>query len=158
MGNDLCSGAAVWFLRAGISDSATPRGARGYGRAFGRDFFRWYNHEHRHSGLGFLTPVVVHYGVAAAVREQRQHVLAVAYAAHPERFVKGRPHPADLPQAVWINPPAKKSTAQDGPGSTIVTSHDLRVDRIADVVGRTGSLSTGSDAPLITAPSVSQCH
>ena len=79
----------------------------------------------------FLRTTVVHYGVAAAVREQRQHVLAAAYAAHPERFVKGRPHPADLPQAVWINPPAKKSTAQDAPGSTIVTSHDLRVDRIS---------------------------
>jgi len=109
------------------------------GRAFGQDFFRWYNHEHRHSGLGFLTPAVVHYGVAAVVREQRQHVLSVAYAAHPERFVKGRPHPADLPQAVWINPPAKKSTAQDASGSTIVTSHDLRVDRISDLFGLTGT-------------------
>src|ERR1700737_4996827 len=66
------------------------------GRAFGQHFFRWYNQEHRHSGLGFLTPTVVHYGAAAAVREQRQHVLSAAYAAHPERFVKGRPHPADL--------------------------------------------------------------
>jgi len=28
--------------------------------AFGQDFFRWYNHEHRHSGLSFLTPAVVH--------------------------------------------------------------------------------------------------
>jgi hypothetical protein len=53
-------------------------------------------------------------------------VLAATYAAHPERFVKGRPHPADLPQAVWINPPAKKSTAQNAPGLTIAASHDLR--------------------------------
>jgi putative transposase len=128
------------------------------GRAFGQDFFRWYNQEHRHSGLGFLTPAVVHYGVAAAVREQRQHVLAAAYAAHPERFVKGRPHPADLPQAVWINPPAKKPTAQDAPGSTIVASHDLRVDRISDSFDGTRSLIIGTAATLITAPSVSQCH
>jgi putative transposase len=128
------------------------------GRAFGQDFFQWYNHEHRHSGLGFLTPAVVHYGVAAAVREQRERVLAEAYAAHPERFVKGRPHPADLPQAVWINPPAKKSTAQDAPGSTIVTSHDLRVDGISDLFGPRTSMITGADARLITAPSVSQCH
>ena len=89
------------------------------GRAFGQHFFPWYNHEHRHSGLEFLTPAVVNFGHAAAVREQRQHVLAVAYAAHPERFVKGRPQPADLPQAIWINPPAKKTTAQDAPGTTI---------------------------------------
>ena len=64
------------------------------GRAFGQVFFPWYNHEHRHSGLGFLTPAVVHYGRAAAVRAQRQQVLAAAYAAHPERFVNGRPHAA----------------------------------------------------------------
>jgi putative transposase len=128
------------------------------GRAFGQAFFAWYNTAHHHSGLGFLTPAVVHYGVAAAVREQRQHVLTAAYAAHPERFVKGRPHPADLPQAVWINPPAKKSTAQDAPGLTIAAAHDLRVNRISDSFGRTGSLIIGAGATLITAPSVSQCH
>ena len=50
-----------------------------------------------------------------------QQVLAAAYAAHPERFVNGRPRPADLPTAVWINPPAKKPAAQDAPGTTIVT-------------------------------------
>jgi len=78
------------------------------GRAFGQEFFRWYNHEHRHSGLGFLTPAVVHFGQATAVRAQRDRVLAAAYAAHPERFVKGRPRLADLPTAVWINPPSRK--------------------------------------------------
>jgi putative transposase len=127
-------------------------------RAFGQDFFRWYNQEHRHSGLGFLTPAVVHYGAAAAVREQRQYVLAAAYAAHPERFVKGRPHPPDLPQAVWINPRAKKPTAQDAPGSTIVASDDLRVDRISDSFDRTRSLIIGTGATPITAPSVSEWH
>ena len=60
------------------------------------------------AGSGFLTPAVVHFGQAAAVRAQRQQVLAAAYAAHPERFVNGRPHPADLPTAVWINPPAEE--------------------------------------------------
>jgi hypothetical protein len=83
------------------------------GRAFGQAFFRWYNHEHRHSALGFLTPAVVHSGQAVTVRAHRQRVLATAYAAHPERFVKGRPQPADLPTAVWINPPGKTTTAQD---------------------------------------------
>ena len=31
------------------------------GRAFGQVFFPWYNQEHRHSGLGFLTPGVAHH-------------------------------------------------------------------------------------------------
>jgi putative transposase len=94
------------------------------GRAFGQAFFRWYNEQHCHSGLGFLTPAVVHFDQAARVRDQRRHVLNAAYAAHPERFVKGRPQLADLPSSVWINPRAKNTTAQDAPGSTIVTVDD----------------------------------
>jgi len=128
------------------------------GRAFGQGFFRWYNREHRHSGLGFLTPAAVHFGEAATVRAHRQHVLAAAYAAHPERFVNGRPQPADLPQAVWINPPAKKTTAQDAPGSTIASSDDLRVDPIHDADDHSAIMLIDRSATLITAPSVSQCH
>lgn len=128
------------------------------GRAFGQAFFYWYNHEHRHSGLGFLTPAVVHVGQAATVRAHRQQVLAAAYAAHPERFVKGRPQPADLPTAVWINPPAKKTTAQDAPGTTIVTGDDLQVDPIHDANDHAAFMMIDRGATLITSPSVSQCH
>jgi uncharacterized Fe-S cluster protein YjdI len=35
--------------------------------------------------------------------------MAAAYAAHPERFVRGRPRVAQVPKAVWINPPAVQS-------------------------------------------------
>jgi putative transposase len=128
------------------------------GRAFGQVFFRWYNNEHQHSGLGFFTPAVVHFGQAPTVWAQRQQVLAAAYARHPERFVNGRPQPADLPTAVWINPPAKTSTAQDVPGTTTVTSDDLRVDQIFDPHNRSTVLLTHGGATLITSPSVSQCH
>jgi len=68
-------------------------------------FFERYNHEHRHSGIGFHTPASVHFGTAGEIREQRAATLGSAYAAHPERFVKGMPKPADLPTAVWINRP-----------------------------------------------------
>ena len=59
------------------------------GRAFCHQFFGWYNNDHYHSGLGFLTPAVVHHGQAEAVHAHRTRVLAAAYAAHPERFVQG---------------------------------------------------------------------
>jgi putative transposase len=98
------------------------------GRAFGHLFFPWYNNEHHHSGLGFLTPAAVHYGLAEGIREKRKQVLAAAFAAHPERFVKGTPQPAQLPSAVWINPPENKTAHQDAPGSTQTSSDDLRVD------------------------------
>lgn len=101
-------------------------------RAFGHVFFPWYNNAHHHSALGFLTPAVVHHGLAERVREKRKDVLVAAYAAHPERFVNGLPRPAELPQAVWINPPPEKTASQDAPGSTIVTPHDLWVDPILE--------------------------
>lgn len=75
--------------------------------AFCRSFFTWYNTEHRHSGIGMLTPEVVHYGLARDVVESRKKVLEVAFEAHPERFVRGVPLPPALPEAAWINPPAE---------------------------------------------------
>jgi putative transposase len=128
------------------------------GRAFGQAFFRWYNQEHRHSGLGFLTPAVVHFGQAEVVRAHRDRVLAAAYAAHPERFVNGRPHPADLPTAVWINPPVKKPTRQDAPGTTIAGSDDPQHGRILEAPRRSTTLLIDGRAPLINATLVSQCH
>jgi putative transposase len=74
-------------------------------RAWAQPFFQWYNHEHKHSALGLLPPAVVHYGQAPTVLRARQQVLHQAYAAHPERFVKGPPTLATLPQEVWINRP-----------------------------------------------------
>jgi putative transposase len=74
-------------------------------RGFLADFFSWYNDEHHHSGLGMHTPHDVHHGLASARLAQRAATLAIAHAAHPERFVKGLPHPPSLPTEVWINPP-----------------------------------------------------
>jgi putative transposase len=74
-------------------------------RAFCVGFFDWYNNQHYHSGLALLAPATVHYGEAAAVIERRAAVLAAAYAAHPERFVRRAPRPAEPPTAVWINAP-----------------------------------------------------
>src|SRR5213594_2595915 len=74
-------------------------------RAFCQSFFRWYNEEHRHSGIGLLTPATVHYGQAENFLRQRQDVLDVAYQLHPERFVRSTPKPPALPSEVWINKP-----------------------------------------------------
>jgi len=68
-------------------------------------FFRWYNEEHRHSGVGYHTPSDVHFGRAEGIREQRGAVLLDAYAQHPERFVRKVPTPPALPTVAWINQP-----------------------------------------------------
>jgi len=75
------------------------------GRSFCRRYFHWYNHTHRHSGIGMMTPASVHEGRAEAVYEARQVVLDLAFQAHPERFTKGRPKPPALPGPAWINRP-----------------------------------------------------
>jgi putative transposase len=74
-------------------------------RSFCAVFFPWYNTEHRHSGIGLLTPHDVHHGLADQRVAARARVLAAAYAAHPERFVGGLPQPPARPTEVWINPP-----------------------------------------------------
>jgi putative transposase len=74
-------------------------------RAFCQTFFPWYNDEHRHSGIGMMSPSMVHHGAAVSIRENRQIVLDAAYRDHPERFVHRPPSPPQLPKEVWINKP-----------------------------------------------------
>ena len=73
-----------------------------------RQYFTWYNQEHRHSGIAYLTPSAVHHGQAVQVIAQRQQVLDAAKRAHPDRFIKGPLHPP-LPKEVWINNPTKSA-------------------------------------------------
>jgi len=73
--------------------------------AFCRDFFGWYNEQHYHSGIALLTPEMVHRSKAPAILTRRQAVLDLAYALHPERFVRKPPQPLQLRPATYINPP-----------------------------------------------------
>jgi putative transposase len=74
-------------------------------RSFCCAFFPWYNTEHHHCGIGFLTPEAVHTGRASTCHQMRSETLAVAYALHPERFVRQAPLAPPLPTAAWINKP-----------------------------------------------------
>src|SRR5712692_8208904 len=80
-------------------------------RAFCREFFGWYNHQHRHSGIGLMTPATVHHGQAEQTHADRRAVLDAAYAATPERFVRRPPRPPGLPTGAWINKPDSKEAA-----------------------------------------------
>ena len=76
-------------------------------RSFCEKFFAYYNHEHRHSGIGYHTPASVHYGTATEVRVQRQVTLDAAYATNPARFRHRRAQPPKLPTVAWINEPTE---------------------------------------------------
>ena len=79
-----------------------------HARAHCRAFFDWYNHAHRHSGIGLMTPAAVHHGQAPALHAARARILDDAYQQHPERFVRKPPVPPELPTAAWINKPDTK--------------------------------------------------
>jgi putative transposase len=103
-----------------------------------RDLFRgvldWYNNDHHHSGIAYLTPSVVHHGRAEEVLDQRYRARAAAYLARPDRFVNGPPQRETLPPAVWINPP-ETTTHEDAPGSTIVDPDDPEVIPVCRTYG-----------------------
>lgn len=82
-------------------------------RAFMNNFVTWYNHAHRHSGIGLHTPADVHHGRHHTVRANRENTLAAARTAYPERFGTTRPLPKilDLPEQVWINKPEPQRQA-----------------------------------------------
>jgi putative transposase len=75
-------------------------------RSFCQDFFPWYNQEHRHSGIGLMTPEQVHYHLANLLTENRSAVLKAAFERNPRRFKGKLPKPPELPKAVWINRPS----------------------------------------------------
>lgn len=80
-------------------------------RAHCARFFTWYNQQHRHSGIGMMTPESVHTGRAPAIRKQRQATLAGAFQRTPSRFKHRMPQPHKLPTAAWINPPTMEKKA-----------------------------------------------
>lgn len=68
-------------------------------------FMRWYNLNHYHSNLCWLTPATVHYGSAMTVLEKRHAVKLQAYLKYPLRFNNKPPKLQQLAPAVYINPP-----------------------------------------------------
>jgi putative transposase len=101
------------------------------------DFFDWYNDEHHHVALGMLTPADVHHGLVERRVAERQAVLDAAFAAHPERFPRGRPVSHRPAREVWINKPL------EAPGAPV--AGETRRDRSRDAGGVTGASSHSAD-------------
>lgn len=67
---------------------------------------RWYNHEHRHSAIQFVTPHERHEGLDPLILEKRKAVYEQAKARHPERW-SGVIRNWDPVTEVWLNPAAE---------------------------------------------------
>jgi transposase InsO family protein len=79
-------------------------------------FVGWYNTEHLHSGIRFVTPEDRHHGRERAILAQRRRVYARARAAHPERWTRGTRN-WDQVVEVRLNPP-KTTTERIEPQKT----------------------------------------
>ncbi|RDH92694.1 MAG: IS3 family transposase, partial [endosymbiont of Lamellibrachia luymesi] len=67
------------------------------------DFVHWYNEEHRHSGIQFVTPAQRHSGAERSILVNREAVYQAAKQRNPERWSRGTRNWAPVGE-VWLNP------------------------------------------------------
>ena len=79
---------------------------------FSRRFFAWYNADYHQAGIGLMTPDQIRFGQACTIDAARPIALDAAFLSTPERFVRQRPKPPQIPKAVWINPPKQTEPTQ----------------------------------------------
>ena len=72
-------------------------------QAWVQRFVQWYNHQHRHSGLKYVTPDQRHRGQADSLLAHREAVYTAARERHPERW-SGNIRDWSLEPVVWLNP------------------------------------------------------
>ena len=76
-------------------------------RVWVKQFVSWYNYEHHHSGIRFLTPFQRRTDGGHEILENRKRVYEEAKAKYPERW-NGRPvRNWTLPDIVYLNPEIK---------------------------------------------------
>ncbi len=73
-------------------------------------FTRWYNEEHRHSGIGYVTPLQRHTGEDKALLAQRYKVYQAARAANPTRWSR-QTRNWEWQESVTLNPERGKQAA-----------------------------------------------
>lgn len=81
-------------------------------RAWVLSFARWYNHEHKHRNLKFVSPAQRHQGIDRAIFAKRTAVYETARAKHPARW-SGRIRNWSLPNEVWLNRPAEENVLRE---------------------------------------------
>jgi putative transposase len=73
---------------------------------------RWYNHEHRHSRIRFVTPAERHRGVDQQVLARRHALYQQARALHPGRW-SGKTRNWEPIGAVMLNPDREQSQQKE---------------------------------------------
>lgn len=84
-------------------------------RLWVQSFVRWYNLEHRHSAIRFVTPDQRHRGDDQSLLANRHQLYQRARAAHPERW-SGKTRRWDPIRSVWLNP-ERAAVGSEGHGA-----------------------------------------
>lgn len=79
-------------------------------RAWVEAFVRWYNTEHRHSAIGFVTPDERHGGIDVALLARRDEVYQRARQKNPERWTR-QTRDWSRVELVSLNPARRDATA-----------------------------------------------
>jgi transposase InsO family protein len=99
----------AWFRTCKYTPGYPPNGFETIeqARAWVLQFVTWYNGEHLHSALAFVTPQQRHTGADQALLAQRQRLYAAAKQRHPLRW-KRHIRAWSAPPYVWLNPPSRQ--------------------------------------------------
>jgi len=71
------------------------------------EFIEWYHYTHKHSGIGFITPMQRHNGEAERIHAGRHAVYQAARVKHPERWTR-QTRNWHSPASVALNPERQK--------------------------------------------------
>jgi len=80
-------------------------------RRWVHSFVQWYNNEHRHSAIRYVTPNQRHGGEEHALLKARDAVYKAARQRHPERW-SGETRNWSPVNEVWLNPPNEHQAAK----------------------------------------------
>lgn len=91
---------------------AKPFESLQHARQWVAEFVAWYNDEHLHSGIGFVTPSQRHEGRDLAILQRRKVVYETARAQRPERW-SGTTRAWKSDDTVTLNPAKHTKRSQD---------------------------------------------
>ena len=87
-----------------------PFGSLTESREWAAGFVSWYNKEHKHSSLKFVTPYQRHYGQAEECLNKRKQLMEQAKTRNPERWGGRSTRDWSLPDEVWLNPERQEAS------------------------------------------------
>ncbi len=99
-------------MKYSLEYPSTPFDSLEQARAWVATFVRWYNTQHLHSGINFVTPADRHAGREDAIFAQRRQVYEAARRRHPERW-SGSTRKWESVKEVRLNPEKCKDASTE---------------------------------------------